>query len=325
MTALSHPIAQPIAHHAARQWGLGHAQLQFVAGRENQVYRLSDASGEHALRIKRPGYRRNIELESELQWMAALDRAGLLVPRPVASRQGRLLETVDGYLVDLLTWLPGQTLGATLQEQPPPRTDRLFHALGQNMARLHLASDAWTRPADFTRVRWDVDGLLGEAPVWGAFWEHPALSPEDRELFGHFRSIARQDLLAMQERLDFGLIHADLVRENVLLHGDRMGLLDFDDGGWGYRVFDLATTLLKFVDSPDYPLLQDALLRGYRDLRPLDIDALDLFLALRATTYVGWVVPRLGEDGARERSQRYVATAREVCRRYLSSRAGAGP
>lgn len=312
-----------LATTAAARWGLGHARLQFVAGRENQVYRLTVASaGHYALRIKRPGYRSSIELESELQWMAALAQAGLLVPRPVSSLAGRLLEEVNGHQVDLLTWLPGQTLGAALQEDPAPDIDGLFHALGRQMAQLHDASDAWAPPANFSRVRWDAEGLLGEAPVWGRFWEHPALSADDRDLFEHFRSAARRDLDRLQGRLDFGLIHADLVRENVLLHGERIGLLDFDDGGWGYRAFDLATTLLKFTGSPDHPMLRAALLRGYREVRPLDTDTLDLFLALRAVTYVGWVVPRLGEDGARERSDRYVATARQVCQRYLSNLPG---
>ncbi|MCY1376954.1 hypothetical protein D9M69_644860 [compost metagenome] len=96
-------------------------------------------------------------------------------------------------------------------------------------------------------------------------------------------------------------------------------MLDFDDGGWGFRAFDLATTLLKFMDSPNHLALREALLQGYLGVRAMDVGALDLFLALRAVTYVGWVVPRLGEEGARERSHRYVATARHVCQRYLSN------
>lgn len=308
-----------VATTAAVRWGLGHARLQFVAGRENQVYRVSDASGEYALRLKRPGYRSRIELESELHWMAALDQAGLLVPRPVPSLRGHLLEEVEGHQVDLLTWLPGQTLGAALQATPAPDIRRLFQTLGQQMARLHDASDAWIKPAQFTRVRWDGDGLLGETPVWGRFWEHPCLSADDRRLLRRFRSTAQQDLRQRQDHLDVGLIHADLVRENVLLDGDRIGWLDFDDGGWGYRVFDLATTLLKFMGAPEYPVLRDALLTGYRNMRAVDPDTLALFMALRAVTYVGWVVPRLEEEAAQARSQRYVATALEVCEQYLSS------
>lgn len=308
-----------LAQTAATLWGLGHARLQFVAGRENQVYRVTDASGDHALRLKRPGYRTRIEIESELQWMAALDRAGILVPRPVLSLKGRLLEPVDGHLVDLLTWLPGQTLGTLLAGGSGADAEALFQNLGRHMALFHIASDAWVKPEGFSRIRWDSDGLLGDLPVWGRFWEHPLLSVADRTLFEDFRAAALRDLHRLQDQLDVGLIHADLVRENVLLLGDRIGMLDFDDGGWGFRAFDLATTLLKFMDSPDYAVLRGALLQGYLGVRAMDVGALDLFLALRAVTYVGWVVPRLGEEGARQRSHRYVATARHVCQRYLSN------
>lgn len=306
-----------LARRAATAWGMGNARLRFVAGRENQVYRVSESAGEYALRIKRPGYRRSDELESELQWMAALARSGLLVPRPVPSLRGRLLEEVGDHQVDLLTWLPGKTLGDTLLEQSAPDVGVLFHALGEQIARLHMASDTWIPPPGFSRVRWDMEGLLGEAPVWGRFWEHPTLSANDQRLFEQFRSSARRELQRLHERLDFGLIHADLVRENVLVLGEHIALLDFDDGGWGYRAFDLATTLLKLADSPHFPHIRMALSDGYQTLRPLNISALDLFLALRAVTYVGWIVPRLGEDGASERSRRYVATALKFCRQYL--------
>ncbi|MBT9552074.1 MAG: phosphotransferase [Hydrogenophaga sp.] len=308
-----------IAQKAAARWGFGHARLQFVAGRENQVYRVTDASGDHALRIKRQGYRTRIELESELQWMAALDRAGILVPRPVPSLKGQLLEQVDGHLVDLLTWLPGQTLGTLLTGCSDTDAQVWFQHLGRHMALFHAASDAWVKPPEFSRVAWDAEGLVGEAPLWGRFWAHPGLSAEDKALFEAFRNQAAQDLRQMDAGLDRGLIHADLVRENVLISDGRMGILDFDDGGWGYRVFDLATTLLKLLDLPHFPQLKEALLQGYLSVRSIDTRTLDLFLALRAVTYVGWIVPRLGEEGARERSHRYVATARHVCQRYLSN------
>lgn len=306
-----------LAQKAAAEWDLGHARLQFVAGRENQVYRVSDASGDYALRLKRPGYRQSIEIESELMWMATLDRAGILVPRPVPSRRGHLMEQVDGHLVDLLTWMPGQTLGALLTESTDADAQALFHNLGRCTALFHAASDAWAKPVGFARVAWDAEGLLGETPLWGRFWEHPALSAEDKALFEDFRARAAQDLRRMDSGLDHGLIHADLVRENVLVSDGRIGMLDFDDGGWGYRVFDLATTLLKFLDAPNFSSLKDALLRGYLSVRSIDTGCLDLFLALRAVTYVGWIVPRLGEDGALDRSHRYIATARNTCSRYL--------
>ncbi len=314
-----------LAQTAAARWGLGQTRLQFVAGRENRVYRVSDDSGEYALRIKRPGYRQRNELESELMWMAALDRAGILVPKPVLSPGGQLLEQVGGHLVDLLTWMPGPTLGALLTGCSDAEAQALFERLGRQMARFHAASDDWVKPDHFSRVAWDADGLVGASPLWGRFWAHPRLSDGDRAMLEDFRAQAALDLHRREGSLDQGLIHADLVRENVLVVDDRIGLLDFDDGGWGYRLFDLATTLLKFLDVPNFPALKDALLRGYVSARALDTGPLDLFLALRAVTYVGWIVPRLGEEGASERSDRYVATAMKICSRYLTGATGPCP
>ncbi|MCX8509710.1 MAG: phosphotransferase, partial [Rhodobacteraceae bacterium] len=148
-------------------WGLSDADCRFVAGRENKIYRVSTARGDFALRFKRPGYRHEAELMSELQWLNAMDAANLKVPRPIPSLGGRLLERHGAFHVDLVTWLAGQPLGKS--RTPLELNDRggTFRAIGAEIARLHLACDAWAQPEGFTRCDWNIDGLLGEAPLWG--------------------------------------------------------------------------------------------------------------------------------------------------------------
>lgn len=298
---------------ALAPWGLQAAAVTFVAGRENRVFRVRADGGDFALRLKRPGYRSDEELLSELQWMEAMGRAGLHVPRPVPSGHGRLLEVVDDQRVDLLSWLPGRPLGASREPLDLVDAEAVFRRLGHETARLHHASDGWQRPAGFTRCAWDIDGLLGDAPVWGRFWENPALDAPTRRLLESFRAAAAQALLPRAGGLDYGLIHADLVRENVLLDGAHIAMLDFDDAGFGFRLFDLATTLLKNLAEPNYEDLKAALLAGYAQVRPLDLELLDLFIALRAVTYVGWIVPRIGEDGSEARNHRFIDAARQLC------------
>jgi Ser/Thr protein kinase RdoA (MazF antagonist) len=70
----------------------------------------------------------------------------------------------------------------------------------------------------------------------------------------------------------------------------------------------------------DYPSLTAALCEGYRSLRPLDTTQLDLFLMLRAFTYIGWIVPRLGGQGSDERSECFLTTGIELAETWLSSR-----
>ena len=301
----------PLIDRALALWGISGARVTFVAGRENQVYRVRSGAGDFALRIKRPGYRSEAELVSELNWLDAMHRAGLSVPRPHPALDGRLLLQVGGKFVDMVGWLHGAPLDQT--DVAP----KAFERLGIEMARLHTACDDWALPADFARCHWDVDGLVGESPVWGRFWENPTLDADTCALFKRFRARAQANLQAGQDALDYGLIHADLLAENVLFDGPTVRLLDFDDGGFGFRLFDLATTLLRSTTAPNSPDLRVALVQGYQTERALSIRHLDLFLALRAMTYVGWIVPRMSEAGSADRNQRLIARAKRQASAYL--------
>ncbi|MBL9073752.1 phosphotransferase [Tabrizicola sp.] len=298
-------------------WGKAGASVELVATRENHVYRLDHEGAAFALRLHRSGYRSDGELQSELAWMAAVARGGLRVPAPVPALSGDLLLVIGGAQVDLLTWLDGSPVGKT--GEPLQATDRsgLFRAIGREMARLHLVSDGWNPAAGFARTAWDRPGLLGEAPVWGRFWENPSLSAPDRQLFVAFRDLANARLRQLEGQLDYGLIHADLVRENIILDDKGPQFIDFDDGGFGFRLFDLATALIKNLSEPDFPMLRQALLEGYLALRPIDLDHLDLFLTLRAATYLGWIIPRMDEPGAVERNRRLISVARHLAEACL--------
>ena len=288
-----------IVKNALCRWGMSDADFHLIAARENSVYRV------------------DAELWSELQWMQAISHGGIDVPAPVASASGQFLHVVDGVHVDVLNWLPGATLGSTFEALKAADRTGLFRRIGCQMARLHRISDAWVRPEGFNRCVWDRGGLLGEAPLWGRFWENPTLGVEDRALFTRVRETANYALAGRETALDYGLIHADLVRENIIIDGDRLQFIDFDDGGFGFRLFDLATALIKNLRERDYPALRDALFEGCREVRAIDIEALELFVLLRSATYVGWIIDRMDESGADRRNASFITTTRHLAQAYL--------
>ena len=51
--------------------------------------------------------------------------------------------------------------------------------------------------------------------------------------------------------------------------------------------------------------------------RHLDMEPLDLLMALRAVTYVGWIVPRMEEPGSATRNTRFIKDAQDLCWAYL--------
>jgi Ser/Thr protein kinase RdoA (MazF antagonist) len=296
---------------AAAHWPQITGTPELFMQRENTVFRVQTTIGPHALRLHRPGYHSSQALQSELDLMAMLAGQGMRVPTPAPSATGALLVPIADRHASLLSWLPGTPMGRSgeaLTLTGPARA-ALYHTLGAQMARLHALTDRWTRPQRFTRPRWDRDGLVGDTPTWGRFWDHSATTA--------LRDLARATLDTAPPQ-DIGLIHADLVNENVLIHDAQVHFIDFDDSGIGYRLFDLATTLYKATDEPDFPTLQDALLSGYATHRPLpDLTLLPLFIVLRSLTYLGWVATRRDDAALAARSDRYLALANRMIDRYL--------
>lgn len=318
-----------LAVDALCNWGDSECEPVLIKHRENTVFKVRDSAGNDAvLRVHRPGYHDRRALSSELEWMHMLSQNGFELPRPIPARDGRLLvevedPTLGSRHLDMLSWMSGVPLG----ELGVPlvwsrdRLEKIFFELGRSAARLHHISSTWTVPADFKRHAWDRTGLIGEKPFWGPFWTLQELSEEQRDLLSRFRHVAA-------ERLDeyhgngggYGLIHSDLVRENVLVDGDVVRLIDFDDAGFGWHMFEIATILHKNRREPHYALIEAAVLAGYGSegvLRQEDIAALPLFLALRSLTYLGWVNERRQEPGVVEKIAPFIADADACCRDVL--------
>lgn len=111
--------------------------------------------------------------------------------------------------------------------------------------------------------------------------------------------------------------HADLVPDYVLLHNGHLYPIDFDDSGFGHRLFDLATITFRSRWTDPTGALAEAAIAGCRMNHQLDFAALPLFEAMRACTYLGWNMMRLQEDGAQVRNTRFIAEAVQSVQSYL--------
>ena len=323
---------QALALTALRHWDLKVANLAPIKVRENAVFRIDLADGGRAvLRVHRSGYHSDAELNSEFIWMRALETAGIPVPRVIRSRHGRDFEVVampaigGARQIDVFEWIDGRQLGsvesgvsgegAAIAEQ--------YHMIGAVAARMHNHAAGWQCPTGFRRHAWDAAGLVGEQPFWGRFWELAALTPGQTQLLMRARAKIAGELAAYGTKPDrYGLIHADLVPENLLVDGNRVQVIDFDDAGFGWHLFELATSLYFITGDSIYPTARESLIRGYRTEREMPDEALEwlpLFLAVRGTTYLGWVHTRQGSDTARELTPWLAERACAVVEEYFAA------
>jgi Ser/Thr protein kinase RdoA (MazF antagonist) len=273
----------------------GDAALAVLKHRENTVFAVRDGGGRAlaALRVHVPGYQDRASIESELDWMRALATVGVRTPGVVATRDGaRVIEVPipgsdDTRLVDALEWIDGREPGG----------DELvdcFRTLGELHARCHAHAARWQVPPGFVRQRWDDSTLLaGVHPTVAPAWDNWALDAAQRAMV-----LACRDALATRlarwgkARERYGIIHSDLMPDNLLLTADGVRIIDFDDAGFGWYLYDPASALLIYHGSDLYEPLLASWREGYRGVRDLadaDLAELPTFLLLRCFYALGWL------------------------------------
>lgn len=279
--------------------------VRLILNRENAVFEIAIPDGKAALRLHRHGYQDETAVRSELWWCAALAAEGVAVPAALRTHDGNLLVRMpNGRFASAIAWVEGAALGTVGLPFDIPLDvilDR-HRALGRLLASVHTVTDRLILPEDFTRPRWDIDGLVGETPFWGRFWEHPSATTKEAHILRRVRTFLQDRLATYAMGGDFGPIHADVLRENVIVNGNSLSLIDFDDSGLGFRPYDLGTALLSNLYEPAYAKIRDALIAGYAESRPVSTEIVEIFTLARTCASVGWTAPRLVPDDPIHRS-----------------------
>jgi len=294
-------------------WGMGaDADVSLLTVSENATFLATDpATGAKLiLRVHRPGYHTRAEIESELAWINAL-RASEIVetPKPRLRTDGALVAEFDqdgvGRHVVGFDFMAGDE---------PAAGDALvdgFFKLGAISARLHGHARQWARSVNFVRKSWTFDTTLGETPHWGDWRAAQGLDPQGTALLDRVCHHLDQKLLAFGMGKDrFGLSHADLRLANLLVDGDRLGVIDFDDCGFGWFGYDFAAAISFIELDPIIPALKEAWVEGYRTEAPFlaaDNAMLDSFVMLRRLLLTAWIASHPETPTAQEMGAGFTA------------------
>jgi Ser/Thr protein kinase RdoA (MazF antagonist) len=109
---------------------------------------------------------------------------------------------------------------------------------------------------------------------------------------------------------------------NLLLDGLKIKVIDFDDCGFSWLLYDCATAVSFFEHKAEVPALLDAWARGYRrwlELAPDDELEIPTFVMLRRLLLVAWIGSHAETDLAKSMGEQYTDDTMPLCDRYLSS------
>jgi len=230
-------------------------------GIENTNYFLTSNVGAYVLTLfERLTHQ---QLPFYLHLMKHLAHHGIPVPDPVANSDGNILLTVEGKPAAVVNRLIGSS------ELAP--TPQHCHAVGEMLARMHLAGK------DYNRHQPNLRGLAWwneTVPIVLPFLDASQSSLIQSEL-AFQNHIAQSSAYAALPR---GPVHADLFRDNVMFEGQDdtlqlTGFFDFYFAGIDSWLFDLAVSLNDWcIDLDTGALHADktaALLEAYQSVRPL--------------------------------------------------------
>jgi Ser/Thr protein kinase RdoA (MazF antagonist) len=295
---------QSVADSALAEYGIASAEFENLRYYNNATYRVVAADlQQYVLRITSNHYS-EAELASEMQYLRALqDEPGLLVPAPVAARDGRLVVSAsaptltDARRCNLFRWIEGSHVSEA------QLTGDHFSIVGAATARLHRRSCAFGPSIVFGRPRWDETHLLKAEAVdtYARILAH-LRGYFAKEMVDRFIDLTEQGRALMRARRSdpqsYGMIHGDFHPGNCLFQGDRVAFIDFEDFGWGYFLYDIATALFGVIEEPYYRTFTDNFIAAYAQHRPLPeslADELLLFQVQRVVFLTSLVVARGGD------------------------------
>ena len=314
--------AQSLVH----EWGLSpDAKVSLLNISENATFRADDpkAAAPIIIRVHRPHYHTRAEILSELAWVEALrlaEVASIAAPLPLASGGHIATVAVDGDEREVVAF-------EFMSGKEPSPTDHLedgFRQLGAVSARLHEHVRRWTPPDGFVRKTWNFDTTVGATPHWGDWRAGLGLTADGKAVLERTVGTIGERLAAFGAGPDrFGLIHADLRLANLLVDGDTISVIDFDDCGFGWYAFDFAAAISFLEADPSIPALQASWLQGYRSVAPFEADAeaeLATFIIQRRIQLTAWIASHSETPTAQEMGTAFTDGTVALAERYLSMR-----
>jgi Ser/Thr protein kinase RdoA (MazF antagonist) len=288
---------------------------------ENQTFLVDTlGGGAFTLRVHRTGYQSRASIESELAWLMALRRdTDLSIPEPVPGRDGQLLQRFDTPRGERMAVLFRFIEGS--EPLPDSNLGDLFVTLGRYAATMHNHVNTWRQPIGFERQIWQAATILDSDGPWGDWRMAPGVNDNNRGILDRLDSALWLRLAAYGTGADrYGLIHADMRLGNLLVDGNKVTLIDFDDCGFCWFTYDFAAAISFHETNPAIPALRSAWIEGYRSVRPLtqeDIAAIDSMVMLRRMALLAWIGSHADTRLAQQHMRGFADGTAQLAERYL--------
>lgn len=276
---------------------------------ENVTFLISEKESERraVMRVARPGYHTAEELESEIRWVEKLwEEQVVPVARPIKNRQncGVTFVTISEngepdkkkFACLMFEYLSGIA--------PNPKKDFCaladFREIGRLAAKLHEQVIHWPAAETLRRPHWDYEQMLGENALFGDWRKCRDLDEDDFRVVSETCKQIQTRLRSYGKRREtYGLIHSDLRAANLLKNQDQIQVIDFDDSGFGWFLYDAAAAVSFVEEDERVGEWLKEWVQGYQTIRNLSVQdkkMIPVFVMARRIQLMAWITSHDDSD-----------------------------
>ena len=223
------------------------------SGVTNTNYFIETDNSKYILTIFEQAQPKDIQFYVDL--MSFLSQQKFNCPTPIANHAGHYLGKIQHKPTLLVSFLNGKELKEITKEN-------CFH-VGESLAHLHLTAKDYK--VSLTNPR-------------GLNWMNEVFQKMHHLLADDEKNVISKELINLDQNfvnnLSSGIIHADLFKDNVLFHNNRVsGIIDFYYACYDLHIYDIAITMNDWCVNASLSLdeeKKDFFLDGYDSIRKLD-------------------------------------------------------
>lgn len=252
----------------------------------SDIYLIETNQQSYILKVSHHHWRSRADIQFELEFLDFLHHQGIPVAHPLKTNAQELLVTIHAVEGDRYAALFPCAPGAVPQGDLNLTQSTI---LGQTLSQIHLASLQFH--SDTPRQPLDLEYLLDNS------WEiiRPYLCQQQSNLSFVEGAIAKikQQLSCLEQISPFwGVCWGDPHSGNVHFTEDnQITLFDFDQCGYGWRIFDVAKFLQVSLNAGINRQVRDAFLAGYQKVQILTQQEISSLQALTQMAHIwAWAI-----------------------------------
>lgn len=252
----------------------------------SDIYLVETAAVAYILRVSHHHWRSRSDIQFELEFLDFLHRQGIPVAHPLKTKDERLFVTVcavegDRYAA-LFPYAPGEIPQGDLSIAQST-------IMGRTLARIHQTALEFynTTPRQCLDLKYLLnDSLETISPYLGSKSKNFAYLKET------IAQIKQQLSCLKRTSPLWSVCWGDPHSGNVHFTPDnRITLFDFDQCGYGWRVFDIAKFLQVSLNAGICCKVRDAFIEGYQQVQQLTEEETSSLQALTQTAHIwAWAI-----------------------------------